>query len=194
MCIRDRLYTPPAGLYNLSELKKSAQALSNDLVSVSYTHLHYHQDHVQGIIAAMENIKVRNLFLPDNREGSEWRSALENTERENGTTVHYIDVYKRQAVSSIKNAENENNRKVYIYSDDGLYPVEATYDLVNGVDTYTEYKIPSAIALSTSIAVSYTHLDVYKRQRRCCYEKKNYKPAFRTCSYCSNRALCFGWQ
>ena len=51
---------------------------------------HYHQDHVQGIIAAMENIKVRNLFLPDNMEGSEWRSALENTARENGTTVHYI--------------------------------------------------------------------------------------------------------
>ena len=51
---------------------------------------HYHQDHVQGIIAAMENIKVRNLFLPDNMEGSEWRAALENTARENGTTVHYI--------------------------------------------------------------------------------------------------------
>ena len=51
---------------------------------------HYHQDHVQGIIAAMENIKVRNLFLPDNMEGSEWRVALENSARENGTTVHYI--------------------------------------------------------------------------------------------------------
>ena len=38
----------------------------------------------------MENIKVRNLFLPDNMEGSEWREALENTARENGTTVHYI--------------------------------------------------------------------------------------------------------
>ena len=46
-------------------------------------------------------------------------------------------------MSSIKNAENENNRKVYIYSDDGLDPVEATYDLVNGVDTYTaEINIP----------------------------------------------------
>ena len=48
-----------------------------------------------------------------------------------------------RALSSIKNAENENNRKVYIYSDDGLDPVEATYDLVNGVDTYTaEINIP----------------------------------------------------
>ena len=50
----------------------------------------YKRQHVQGIIAAMENIKVRNLFLPDNMEGSEWRAALENTARENGTTVHYI--------------------------------------------------------------------------------------------------------
>ena len=47
---------------------------------------HYHQDHVQGIIAAMENIKVRNLFLPDNMEGSEWREALENTTGLQGLT------------------------------------------------------------------------------------------------------------
>lgn len=51
---------------------------------------HYHQDHVQGIIAAMENIKVRNLFLPDNMDGSEWRVALENAAKENGTIIHYI--------------------------------------------------------------------------------------------------------
>ncbi len=51
---------------------------------------HYHQDHVQGIIAAMRDIKVRNLFLPDNMEGSEWRVKLEETAKENGTAVHYI--------------------------------------------------------------------------------------------------------
>lgn len=51
---------------------------------------HYHQDHVQGIIAAMENIKVRNLFLPDNMDGSDWRAALENAAKENGTIIHYI--------------------------------------------------------------------------------------------------------
>lgn len=51
---------------------------------------HYHKDHVQGIIAAVKNIKVRNLFLPDNMEGSEWRVALEGAARENGTKIHYI--------------------------------------------------------------------------------------------------------
>lgn len=51
---------------------------------------HYHQDHVQGIIAAMENIRVRNLFLPDNMEGNKWRVKLEEAARNNNTKVHYI--------------------------------------------------------------------------------------------------------
>lgn len=51
---------------------------------------HYHQDHVQGIIAAIENIRVRNLFLPDNMEGSEWRVKLEEAAREHNTAIHYI--------------------------------------------------------------------------------------------------------
>jgi len=51
---------------------------------------HYHKDHVQGIIAAVENIRVRNLFLPDELPESEWRIALENAANANGTKVHYI--------------------------------------------------------------------------------------------------------
>ncbi len=51
---------------------------------------HYHQDHVQGIIAALKNIEVRNLFLPDVMEGSEWRAALEEAAAEGETRVHYI--------------------------------------------------------------------------------------------------------
>lgn len=51
---------------------------------------HYHKDHVQGIIAAIENIRVRNLFLPDNMEGSEWRTELERAALEHDTSIHYI--------------------------------------------------------------------------------------------------------
>lgn len=48
-----------------------------------------------------------------------------------------------RALSSIKDAEKENNRKIYIYSDDGIDPVEAQHNLVNGVDTYTaEINVP----------------------------------------------------
>lgn len=77
-------YNPGEAVY-LEYLKKEG-ITKVDSAFVS----HYHQDHVQGIIAAMENIKVRNLFLPDNMEGNEWRSALETAAMENGTTVHYI--------------------------------------------------------------------------------------------------------
>lgn len=51
---------------------------------------HYHKDHVQGIAAAIENIRVKNLFLPDNMEGSEWRTELERAANENGTRIYYI--------------------------------------------------------------------------------------------------------
>lgn len=68
--------------------------------------------------------------------------SLRNPTSSAASTTVTVKIIGR-ALSSIKNAENENNRKVYIYSDDGLDPVEATYDLVNGVDTYTaEINIP----------------------------------------------------
>ena len=51
---------------------------------------HYHKDHVQGIIAAIENIRVKNLFLPDNMERSEWRIKLEKAAHEHNTAIHYI--------------------------------------------------------------------------------------------------------
>ena len=38
----------------------------------------------------MENIRVRNLFLPDNMEGNKWRVKLEEAARNNNTKVHYI--------------------------------------------------------------------------------------------------------
>ena len=51
---------------------------------------HYHQDHVQGIIAAINNLRVKNVFMPDNMEGSEWRKELEEAAKTNGTKIHYL--------------------------------------------------------------------------------------------------------
>ena len=45
---------------------------------------------MQGIIAAVENIDVRNLFMPDEMEGSEWRTKLERAAKKRGTKIHYI--------------------------------------------------------------------------------------------------------
>ncbi len=77
--------------YNPGETQYLAYLEAEGITKVDSAFVsHYHQDHVQGIIAAMENIKVRNLFLPDTMNGSEWRVALEKAAKENGTNVHYI--------------------------------------------------------------------------------------------------------
>lgn len=77
-------YDPGKKIY--LEYLKSSGIIKVDSAFVS----HYHKDHVQGIIAAIENIRVRNLFLPDVMEGCEWRAALEEAADKNGTEVHYI--------------------------------------------------------------------------------------------------------
>lgn len=87
---------------------------------------HYHKDHVQGIIAAIENLRVRNLFMPDNWEDSKARAQLEKTAKEHGTAVHYISeesilTYKNgMTIRAIPPAEkteisDEENDTSYIY-------------------------------------------------------------------------------
>lgn len=51
---------------------------------------HYHKDHIQGISAALDNIKVKNLFMPDSLEGNEWRTELENKAMEHGVKIWYV--------------------------------------------------------------------------------------------------------
>ena len=51
---------------------------------------HYHKDHVQGVIAAIENLRVKNVFMPSTLPDNEWRAALEKAANENGTKIHYI--------------------------------------------------------------------------------------------------------
>lgn len=101
---------------------------------------------------------------------NEYARAYYNVTAEDGTTVgkYTIKIYKEAtpvitslkfknptssaastvkvsvvgtALGHIKNAENENNRKVYIYSDDGIEKTEAKYDLETG--TYiAELNVP----------------------------------------------------
>ena len=51
---------------------------------------HYHKDHVQGIVAAIDNIKVKNLFIPGCMPESEWRVTLEKKAMEHNTKIWYI--------------------------------------------------------------------------------------------------------
>lgn len=77
-------YNPGEAIY-LEYLKtENMQRIDSTYVS------HYHKDHVQGIIAAVENLNVRNLFMPDTMRGSEWRTELERAAYQKGTKIHYL--------------------------------------------------------------------------------------------------------
>ncbi|MGN0162965.1 MAG: ComEC/Rec2 family competence protein [Candidatus Ornithomonoglobus sp.] len=56
---------------------------------------HFHQDHVQGVIAAVEALNVKEVFAPavtesDDDEMKQWAAELEAAAEENGTEIHYI--------------------------------------------------------------------------------------------------------
>lgn len=70
---------------------KSAGIMRFDAAFVS----HYHKDHVEGIIAAIENLKVKNVFMPDCMPDSEYRKAIEKAAREHNTKVYYVSENSR---------------------------------------------------------------------------------------------------
>ncbi|MGM9937675.1 MAG: ComEC/Rec2 family competence protein, partial [Candidatus Ornithomonoglobus sp.] len=56
---------------------------------------HFHQDHVQGVIAAVKALNVKVVFAPevtesDDDEMKKWAAELEAAAAENGTEIHYI--------------------------------------------------------------------------------------------------------
>ena len=56
---------------------------------------HYHQDHIQGVIAVIENIKTDIVYAPrindsDSDTMKDWKDKLETAARENGTEICYI--------------------------------------------------------------------------------------------------------
>lgn len=56
---------------------------------------HFHQDHVQGVIAAVEALNVKKVFAPavtenNDDEVRQWVAGLEAAAAENGTEIHYI--------------------------------------------------------------------------------------------------------
>lgn len=51
---------------------------------------HYHKDHAEGIIAAIENLRVKNVFMPDVMPDSPIRLKIEAAAKEHNTKIHYI--------------------------------------------------------------------------------------------------------
>lgn len=51
---------------------------------------HFHKDHIQGIIAAVKELDVHAVFVPDSMPESEFRLELEEAAREADTDIYYI--------------------------------------------------------------------------------------------------------
>lgn len=51
---------------------------------------HYHKDHVEGIIAAAENLKINTLVMPDSEKGGEYRTKLEEIARKKKIKIEYL--------------------------------------------------------------------------------------------------------
>lgn len=51
---------------------------------------HTHKDHVEGIIAAIENLKVKTLVMPDSDPENKYHQKLREVANTNGVTVEYL--------------------------------------------------------------------------------------------------------
>jgi len=56
---------------------------------------HYHKDHVEGILAAVENLYVKNIYMPDLLPENEWRRKIEKAAIGKGIEIHYIKENRR---------------------------------------------------------------------------------------------------
>ena len=56
-----------------------------DLAIVS----HYHSDHCRGVIAAMQELKVKEVLIPSCMEGNKYRTEIENIARKKGIKISY---------------------------------------------------------------------------------------------------------
>ena len=68
------------------------------LASHGFTHIdaaivsHYHKDHVEGIISAVENLKVNTLILPDCMPNNIYRQTLERLAGNRGIKTEYLHI------------------------------------------------------------------------------------------------------
>ncbi|MCR4718631.1 MAG: DNA internalization-related competence protein ComEC/Rec2 [Firmicutes bacterium] len=102
------------------------------LISHGFTHIdtaivsHYHKDHVEGIIAAAENLKINTLILPDSMPQSPYRLQLEEVAKEKGIKTEYLHtgdeirfrsglrLYVIAPEGFVTDTENENNTSLVI--------------------------------------------------------------------------------
>lgn len=77
--------------YNIGENVFVPYLIRNGITQIDAAFVsHYHGDHTQGIVAAVESLNVRNLFLPSPLPENEYFTELEEAAKKSKTKVHYI--------------------------------------------------------------------------------------------------------
>lgn len=77
--------------YNIGEEVFVPYLIRNGITQIDAAFVsHYHSDHTQGIVAAIEHLNVRNLFLPSPLTENEYCIEIEEAARSNNTKIHYI--------------------------------------------------------------------------------------------------------
>ncbi len=51
---------------------------------------HYHKDHVEGAIAAIEKLNVKEIYMPDYLNGNELRTKIESLAKKHNAKINYI--------------------------------------------------------------------------------------------------------
>ncbi len=51
---------------------------------------HYHKDHVEGVIASIENLNVKQIYMPDYLKENELRKTIESNAKKHGVKINYI--------------------------------------------------------------------------------------------------------
>lgn len=140
------------------------------LISIGVTEIdaafvsHYHKDHIQGVIAAAENLKVKNLYMPDSLPDSKLRAELEAAAEKNGTDIHYmerntkitfndgltIDVTVLDSITNL--SDNENDTSLLINVSYGEFNCLFTGDMSSFAERnlIAKGKIPEAEVLKIS--------------------------------------------
>ncbi len=82
---------------------------------------HYHKDHADGIVSLIENIKIKNIFLPDCLPENEYRVIIEERAKKKNINLHYITAPEKidlgdgafaEVIYFDKNAKDENDTSV----------------------------------------------------------------------------------
>ncbi len=77
--------------YNVGERVFLPYLISHGFTSIDVAIVsHYHKDHVEGIIAAAENLSINTLILPDSSPDNQYRMKLEEIARKRNIKTEYL--------------------------------------------------------------------------------------------------------